>query len=243
MLSHTSGVAKEAPGYDDFKVQKDADVIKTAYAQPLLFPPGEKAVYSNLGYFILGEIISKASGKSWSECLTERIFKPLQMNATRTTSMADIVPNRASGYVLNGDRLQNVQIPLALRPSGAFLSTVLDLAKFDVALYRETIIKKSSLEQMWQPVKENDTGVGSAKGSFFGFGWVWDRVNGHKVAFKGGSNTGFRATFVRFVDDDLTVIILANGEGVRAQTLAYEVASFYIRGLAYKDTQASETSQ
>ena len=96
---------------------------------------------------------------------------------------------------------------------------------------------------MWQPVKENDTGEGSPKGGSFGFGWVVDRVNGHRVAFKGGSNTGFRATFVRFVDDDLTVIILANGEGVRAQTLAYEVASFYIRGLAYKDTQASETSQ
>ena len=244
LLSHTSGVAKEAPGYDDFKVQNDADVIKTAYSLPLLFPPGEKAAYSNLGYFILGEIISKASGKPWSEYLTERIFKPLQMNATRTTSMAAIVPNRASGYVLNGDRLQNVQIPLALRPSGAFLSTVIDLAKFDAALYTERILKKTSLDQMWQPVKETDTGEGRVKGSSFGLGWVAARVNGHRVVFKGGSNTGFRATFVRFVDDEVTVIILINGERqLSATPLAYEVANFYIRGLEYKDTQASETSQ
>lgn len=239
LLSHTSGVVKEAPGYDDFKIQKDLDVIKTAYAQPLLFAPGEKAAYSNLGYFILGEIISKASGKPWSEYLTERIFKPLQMNATRTTSMADVVPNRASGYVVKGDKLQNVQIPLALRPSGAFLSNVLDLAKFDAALYTERILKKSSLEQMWQPVKQTDTGEGVVKGTSFGFGWVIARVNGHRVALKSGSNTGFRAAFVRFVDDNLTVVILANGERVRATSLAYEVASFYIRDLAYKDTQGS----
>jgi len=103
LLSHTSGVAKEAPGYDDFKIQNDADVIRSAYVQPILFAPGEKATYSNLGYYILGEIISKASGKPWIQYLAERIFKPLQMNATRTTNLADIVPNRAAGYVINGD--------------------------------------------------------------------------------------------------------------------------------------------
>ena len=242
LLSHTSGVAHNPPDYDQLRIQSDLDVIKTAYPMPLIFPPGEKVGYSNLGYFILGEIISKASGKPGSEYLTERLFKPLQMNATRTTSIADIVPNRASGYVLNGDRLQNVQIPLAPRPSW-FLSSVLDLAKFDAALYTEKILKKTSLEQMWQPVKENESGVGSPKGSYFGFGWGVDRVNGHRVVFKGGSNAGFRATFVRFVDDNLTIIILGNGEAVRAQSLAYEVANFYIKDLRYKDTEASQTSQ
>jgi CubicO group peptidase (beta-lactamase class C family) len=238
LLSHTSGVAKEAPGYDDFKIQNDANVIKTAYLLPLLFQPGEKAAYSNLGYFILGEIISKASGKPWSEYLNERVFKPLQMNATRTTSMADIVRNRASGYVINGDKLQNVQIPLALRPSGAFLSTVLDLAKFDAALYRERIIKKSSLEQMWQPVKETEPGDELIKGAAFGFGWVTAQVNGHRAVWKSGSNAGFRPVFLRFVNDNLTVVILANGERVRQTPLAFEVASFYIRDLAYKDAHA-----
>jgi D-alanyl-D-alanine carboxypeptidase len=236
LLSHTSGVAKEAPGYDDFKIQTDADVIRSAYVQPILFAPGEKATYSNLGYFILGEIISKASGKPWSQYLAERIFKPLQMNATHATNMAEIVPNRASGYVITGDKLQNVQIPLAMRPSGAFLSNVLDLAKFDAALYTERILKKASLEQMWQPVQKTDTGEGVVKGTSFGFGWVIAQVNGHRVVMKSGSNTGFRATFVRFVDDNLTIVILTNGE--KGQTsLAYEIASHYIRGLAYKDPQ------
>ncbi|MBA3768121.1 MAG: beta-lactamase family protein, partial [Acidobacteria bacterium] len=243
LLSHTSGVAHDPPGYDPLKVQSDIDVIKSAYPTPLLFPPGEKAGYSNLGYFILGEVISKASGKPWSEYITERIFKPLGMNATRTTSMADIVPNRASGYALNGDKLQNVQIPLALRPSGAFLSSVLDLAKFDAALYTEKILKKSSLEQMWQPVKETNTGEGVVKGSSFGLGWVVANVNGHRVVLKSGSNSGFRATFMRFVDSNLTVVILANGERVRQTPLGYEIASFYIPGLAYKEDQASEATQ
>lgn len=237
LLSHTSGLRHDPSGYDDFKVQNDADVIKSSYSEPLLFTPGTKAAYSNLGYFILAEIITRASGQPWSEYLAERVFKPLQMTATQTTSMEDIIPNRAAGYVRNSGKLQNVPIPLALRPSGAFLSNVLDLAKFDAALYTEQVIKQSSLQQMWQSGKETDTGEGGVNGASFGLGWVIAQVNGHRAVLKGGSSPGFNSALVRFVDDKLTVVVLANTEKSRVGPLAYEVANFYIPGLAYKDTQ------
>src|SRR4030095_2325722 len=65
LLTHTSGIVREAPGFDPLKIQNDADVIKTAYPLPLRFAPGEKWEYCNVGYFTLAEIIRKVTGKAW----------------------------------------------------------------------------------------------------------------------------------------------------------------------------------
>src|SRR5215813_908379 len=155
LLTHTSGIVREAPGFDPLKVQNDADVIRTAYPLPLRFAPGEKWEYCNVGYFALAEIIRKVTGKPWGDYLNERLFTPLEMNATRTTNMTELVQNRANGYIWKDDKLQNASIYFALRPSGAFLSSVLDLAKWDAALYTDRILKQSVREQMWAPVKLN----------------------------------------------------------------------------------------
>ena len=77
LLTHTSGIVREAPGFDPLKVQADADVIKTAYDLPLRFTPGEKWEYCNVGYFSLAEIIRKVSGKPWGDFLNDRLFAPL----------------------------------------------------------------------------------------------------------------------------------------------------------------------
>src|SRR5262245_61663762 len=156
LLTHTSGIVREAPGFDPMKIQPDADVIKTAYPLPLRFAPGEKWEYCNVGYFTLAEIIHKVSGKSWPDYLKERVFAPLEMNATRTTTMTDIVPNRAGGYIWRNGNQQNADVFFALRPSGAFLSTVLDLAKWDAALYTDRLLKQSARDQMWTRVKLNN---------------------------------------------------------------------------------------
>ena len=72
LLTHTSGIVREAPGFDPLKIQNDADVIKTAYPLPLRFAPGEKWEYCNVGYFSLAEIIRKVTGKPWGDYLNER---------------------------------------------------------------------------------------------------------------------------------------------------------------------------
>lgn len=148
LLTHTSGIVREAPGFDPLKIQNDADVIKTAYPLPLRFAPGEKYEYCNVGYFTLAEIIRRVAGKSWDEFLTERVFAPLGMAVTRTTTTKEIVPNRAAGYGWEKDKLHNAQEFFALRPSGAFLSNVLDLAKWDAALYTDKILKQSTREEI-----------------------------------------------------------------------------------------------
>ncbi len=233
LLTHTSGIIREAPGFDPFKIQADADVIKTAYPLPLRFAPGEKWEYCNVGYFSLAEIIRKISGKPWGDYLSERLFTPLEMNATRTTTVTEIIQNRANGYVWRNNKLQNASSYFALRPSGAFLSSVLDLAKWDAALYTDKVLKQSTLSQGWMPVKLN-----SGATHPYGFGWELSSVAGHKMVHHGGSLPGFRAQIARFVDDKLTVVVLTNGDNANPNSMALGIAAFYIPGLIPERTVA-----
>jgi CubicO group peptidase (beta-lactamase class C family) len=223
LLTHTSGLVREAPGFDPMKVQTDADVIKTAYPLPLRFQPGEKWEYCNVGYFTLAEIIRKVTGKAWGDYLNERVFSPLGMNATRTTSSVDIVPNRADGYAWRSDKLQNADNWSALRPSGAFLSSVLDLAKWEAALYSDKVLTQTSRDQMWAAVKLND-----GTKHPYGFGWQLDEVGGVPAIRHGGSLPGFRAQFMRFPGHGLTIIVLCNLEGGNPERIARGVASLFI---------------
>ncbi len=215
LLTHTSGLVREAPGFNPLKIQSDADVIKTAYGVPLVFKTGDKWQYCNVGYFSLAEIIHKVSGKPWGDFLTERIFAPLGMNSTRTTTMTDLVQNRANGYAWSKGKYQNADIYFALRPSGAFLSTVNDLAKWDAALYTDKFLTKATRDQMWTPVKLNN-----GETYPYGFGWQLEPAGNHRQVRHGGSLPGFRAEFTRLVDDKLSVIVLTNGDGANAASIA-----------------------
>jgi CubicO group peptidase (beta-lactamase class C family) len=233
LLTHTSGIVREAPGFDTLKIQNDADVIKTAYPLPLRFVPGEKYEYCNVGYFTLAEIIRKVTGKAWEDYLKESVFAPLGMNSTRTTTVSEIVQNRVNGYWLRNGRLQNADIYFALRPSGAFLSSVLDIAKWDAALYTDKVLKQSTRDQMWMPTKLNN-------GTFndYGFGWDLDKVGGHRQVHHGGSLPGFRAEFMRFVDDKISVVVLTNADQANPNAIALGIAELYIPGLIPERTVA-----
>lgn len=223
LLSHTSGIVREAPGFNPAKIQSDIDVIKTAYPLPVNFTPGEKYEYCNVGYFSLAEIIRRVTGKTWGEFLTERIFKPLGMNSTRTTTFDEIVPHRANAYSFIGNKLKNAEVYSAVRPSGAFLSTILDLAKLEAALNGTSFLKPESRKLMWTPFKFND-----GKNSIYGLGWRIDEVNGRKRIGHGGTLNGFKSHFARFVDDGITVIVLTNLEQVDSSEFSSKIAALYI---------------
>ncbi len=227
LLSHTSGIVREAPGFDPAKLQADADVIKTAYPLPLKVEPGEKYEYCNVGYFSLAEIIRRVTGKPWPEFLSERIFSPLGMNATRTVVFDEIVPNRANAYSFQGGKLRNAEVYLALRPSGAFLSTILDLAKLEAALDAPGFLKPESRALMWTPFQLND-----GTSSVYGLGWALDEVQGHKRIRHGGSLNGFKSEYARFANDRVTVIVLTNLNEAAPNEIAAGVAAIYIPALA-----------
>lgn len=221
LLTHTSGIVREAPGFNPFKIKSDADVIKSAYPLPLRFAPGEKWKYGNVSYFALAEIISKVSGRPWTEYLSEKVFRPSGMNTTYPTNTKVSILNLAHGYVDN-DRLLDADYWPALRPSGAFLSTVLDLAKWDAMLNTDRILSDSTRRQMWTPVKLNN-----GNSHPYGFGWELGSLNGRKLVHHGGGMPGFRAEFARFVDDRLTIIFLANLDDIDRESILHGVAALY----------------
>jgi hypothetical protein len=126
---------------------------------------------------------------------------------------------------MNG-KMSNASPILAVRPSGAFLSTVLDLAKWDAALGAASLLSAPTLTQMWTPVTLNGGGAYA-----YGFGWQVDAVAGHKRVHHSGTMPGFRATIHRYLDDKLTVIVLANAGNSDPGSIARVIAESYVPGL------------
>jgi CubicO group peptidase (beta-lactamase class C family) len=227
LLTHTSGIKNYSPLTLNFrKDYTDAELLKIATRLPLDFtPPGAQWKYSNTGYVLLGILIKQVSGKFYGDLLKERVFGPLGMGTARVYSEADIIPNRAKGYRLLSGELKNdeyVSPTLNQTADGSLVFSVLDMARWDAGLYTEKILKKSSLEQMWTPVKLND---GSTYP--YGFGWALLDYRGHQNISHGGAWLGFTTSIWRLVDDKLTVIVLTNRAGTDPDTIARGVAGFY----------------
>jgi CubicO group peptidase (beta-lactamase class C family) len=161
------------------------------------------------------------SGRPWSEYLSENVFKRVGMLATRTTTLRDSIPKHARGYSDN-DAWRDAADWVAVRPSGAFISTILDLAKWDAALYTNDILTEASRKLMWTPVTLNN---GSRHP--YGFGWHAS-IDGRKIVRHGGGLPGFVSHFVRFVDDGLTIIVLTNIDDVDLPGLVDGIAPLYL---------------
>ena len=228
LMSHTSGLQREGPAYDNFRIQPDIDIIKSAYHLPLVFNPGERYQYCNLAYFMLAEIIKQVSGMPWQDYIHEKLFKPAGMTDSYMADFYRIIPNRASGYMHYHDTLINATAMYAVRPSGGFLSTSSDMIKWEKTIREKKIIlKKNNWEKLWQPFIKTSDVAGSKE--YYGFGWMIDEYKGHKLIVHGGANIGFRSVFARFVNDGLSIIILTNTEEANPRAIANALADYYFR--------------
>lgn len=236
LLTHTSGVAdyesdslaKKGAAFINLRKDYTEDELFAKFGElPLDFQPGSKWRYSNSGYVLLGILIHKVTGQFYGDVLQERIFGPLGMTSTRIISEADIIPNRAAGYRLVNGEIKNqdwVSPSLNTTADGALYTNVIDMAKWDAALYTEKLLKKGSLDRMWSAVGLND-----GKTAPYGFGWDVTEVNGHRLIEHGGAWQGFTTQISRYVDDRFTVIVLTNLDSEHAQPdkIAHEVAALY----------------
>lgn len=212
LLNHTSGI----PSYTDRREffaesSRDpyttADFIKKFGSGDLVFEPGSKFSYNNTGYFLLGAIIEKVTGKPYEVVLKERIFNPLKMTDTGYDHSATILPKRASGYDKTSAGFVNaayldMSIPYA---AGSLYSTVGDLYKWEQALYEGNIVSADNKKLMFTP------GLGN-----YGFGlFISDQPIGKtgektKMIQHGGGIPGFNSLLTRLVDKQQTVILLDN---------------------------------
>ncbi len=223
-LTHTAGLVRESPSFAPTRIQSDADLIAAVYPLPLRFEPGQKWEYSNVGYFILADIIRVVGGRAWPEFLRDRVFAPVEMSSTWPTNTRAEVHKRAVGYTGNDNSRRADDWP-ALRASGAFLSTVLDLAKWDAQLSTTRILHADSRRQMWAPVRLKDGTTAP-----YGFGWHIDTWSGRARIRHGGGLPGFISEFARFEDERLTIIALANGDDVDLPSIVSGIGAFYLPG-------------
>jgi CubicO group peptidase (beta-lactamase class C family) len=228
LLNHTGGL----PDYmeimdsvfDKSKIATNKDIISTfAKLKPkILFEPDTKWEYSNTGYALLASIIEKASGMSYGNYLSKAIFKPLQMNNTfvYTRRLApQKIANYAYGYVYS-DSLKKYFLPDDVAATkmvvwldgivgdGTVNSTVIDLLKWDRALYTGKLISKESKKEIF-----TSSALSDKTKTDYGFGWfIKDNgVYGNIVNHTGGW-PGYRTLIERHTQNDKTIIVLLNYE-------------------------------
>ena len=208
LLNHTSGLGDYPPEIELQRNYTEEELFDAFKRTPLQFAPETDWDYSNTGYVILGILIRKVTGKFYGDFLQERIFRPLGMTTARVISEADIISNRAAGYRLVDGQLKNqewVSPSTNSTADGALYLTILDLAKWDTALYTDWPLKQPTRELIW-----NQTRLENGRLKPYGFGWHTNVIHHHRLVFHGGAWQGFKSSIVRVLDDRTTIIFLAN---------------------------------
>jgi CubicO group peptidase (beta-lactamase class C family) len=214
LLTHTSGI-KSYTSLDawrkvirqDLSPQQIMDLVKD---EPADFAPGEKFLYDNSGYVLLGMILEKVTGKAYGAWLAETIFTPLGMTHTSYGADAPIIPGRAAGYEGEPGHYRNASYLSMTQPyaAGSLLSTVDDLALWERALFSGTLVKKDLFDRMVTPYR-----LKSGKPTGYGYGLVIWSFEGHRVVEHGGGINGFSTELLRLPEDRIVVVVLSNNPG------------------------------
>ena len=226
LLTHTSGLESDfAKDYDP--VGRD-EYVKMILASKLRTPPGTKHYYANSGYSLLGAIIEIVSGKPYEQYLNENLFAPAGMKETGYTIPKWNVDRIAVGY-RNGERWGRItEKPWApdgpywaLRCNGGIHSTLDDMLRWHVALMGDAVLSKAEKDKMYaRHVREEEGGD-----SFYGYGWsIEDSPWGGTLIAHNGGNGVMYADFLRYVDEDLVVILSTNDSTVRGGQIAHALA-------------------
>jgi CubicO group peptidase (beta-lactamase class C family) len=221
LLLHTSGIPdyEEIRSYDVYRFRlTPEEIIKIAHSRPMDFAPGTGWYYSNTGYFLLSMIVERVEGRPLGEVLKTRIFEPLDMTQTRFADPEEIIMRRAAGYWVNktGQLInRNPTETSSTLGAGGLLSSALDLARWDAALYEDDLLSAESKTAMWTSVV-----LPSGQDTEYGFGWRVTPYQGMPSQSHSGQVAGFVANFARFPDQEAAVIVFMN---------RYRVSSRYVK--------------
>ena len=223
LLNHTSGLVRESPVFNPMLIQSDSVLIKASYKNTLVFATGTQWQYCNLGYFMLADITRQVSGKSFTQFMKEEIFIKNGLTATQTTSPTTLIPDRADGYILAGsDNYLNTMEYIALRPSGAFVSNITDMLKWEMLMQESKFLSKTNWEKMWTDVVKID--AANTQTEYYGYGFRVATYKNRPLVYHGGSLPGFRSTYYRFPADKTAFIILTNADHANTTPIAQGVA-------------------
>lgn len=231
LLTHSSGI----PNYTSFPgfMQNETrnpyspeEFVGKFADKDLDFPPGDRFSYSNSGYFLLGVIIEKLTGKTYEQMLDENILIPLNMYDTGYDNHGEIMKKRATGYEKNGTTVENsryldMSIPYA---AGSMYSTVEDLYKWDQALYTDKLLPKKYMELYFAPH------IPSGNLSY-AYGWgvgktaIGSSTDSMEIISHSGGINGFHTLIVRSPETKSLVVLLNNTGGTVLNQIASSIAA------------------
>lgn len=197
--------------------------------------PGDEWIYSNTNYFLLGEVVSRATKKSLAEFAAENIFKPLGMVHTRFyDDHTLVVPGRVAAYDpgSNGSFLVDWSTNYDTVGGGGLMSSVDDLLLWDRNFYENKLGKGTLLKEMLtRGVLNNGKQISYALGLEVG------TYRGLPIVEHGGALFGYRTEILRFPEQRFTVVCLCNLSSVDEASLGRKVADVYLE----KNLQAEES--
>jgi len=211
LLSHRSGIH-----YDNLAfwlenrypaLRMNAEPVGPFERQPLMAAPGSKFQCSNAGYILLSQVIARASGQSYQDCLRTNILRPLGMTATDCDSDQKQRPSGlARGHTVeDGRAVIAEQKTHYLAGAGDVYSTVGDMLRWDEALYGEQLLSARSREAMLTPYPRGEP-------SGVGYGWIVNptEADGHLLQKHGGGGTGFTSVVFRRPEEHVFIVLLNN---------------------------------
>lgn len=213
LLAHTSGI----PNYDIFpdffprisrQNYKREDYVKIYMDAPLAFQPGSKHYYSSWGYFTLGYLLEKVSGKSYAQLMKEDIFDKLDMKSSGCYFHTQVVAKRATGYdyTIDGYSSSDFRDQSNTMGTGDLYSTVEDIFKFHLGLTNNTLLNATLTNEMFTP---------GMRPSQYGYGWFnkmfkYTPTDSIASNFHLGMTEGFISFFLRIPSTNSMVVILCN---------------------------------
>jgi CubicO group peptidase (beta-lactamase class C family) len=225
LLTHTSGL----PHWHDIPeitlaAPMDAEQELSAIQHAtLVSPPGERWIYSSPGYWLLANVVQRASNRPYAAFVSERLFEPLGL----TTMFAG---NANSHRLVAADHMRGVPVPtLELSAvgmgAGDLWSTAEDVLKWDKALMRGRLLSEQSLDMMFAPqvAVHDPTGTAALSVTGYGFGWFVGSASGHRALLHPGDNAGCVSLNLVLPDDDIRLVILSNEGTTRADQIAVQL--------------------
>jgi CubicO group peptidase (beta-lactamase class C family)/mannose-6-phosphate isomerase-like protein (cupin superfamily) len=213
LLTHTSGIPNYYKYWTDVSNAKNLEeMVKAFKSWPLEFEAGSQYAYSNSNYSLLAYIIEKVSGLKYEEYMTENIFKPLNMHNTGSfNSVEKIIKNKAYGYCNYEGSITiapAIKNPITLLGNGDLYSTLDDMHAWDQALYTEKLISKKNRELMYMPHVSMEGSLTRAHS----YGWFIDTYCNKRIVEYSGALIGYLSKIIRFIDDEISIIIITNVE-------------------------------
>jgi len=226
LLTHTSGIKSYtnmpvlmSKAREDLTPMEAIDLFKN---EKMEFDPGDDWNYNNSGYFLLGAVIEKITGKSYAEFIEEEIFTKVGMENSYYDSYPKIIPHRAAGYQMDENGLKNADYLSTTLPyaAGSLLSNVEDLFKWNQAVKNHKLISEASLQKAWTPYQLNN-----GEATHYGYGWGVGQLQGTSAIEHGGGIFGFLTQAAYFPEEDLFVAVFSNCNCQDAEKAAQMLAA------------------